>query len=366
MLPNKKLIRTKWFAVIMVVAMTLLMLGGCGKKVGPAAAVSSTPTVLPDSVVEATYKGGEITKADLQTFLNITMLFNSDQTQYANDPSYQGYLLQQIAVLHVLNSLATEDDKKVAEVQVQKQMTELNGYSGTKKTNLDAQLKSINVTLSDIEAFLRTTLTAMQHIDAQVTDSQVQAAYDANIKSDPNYYVSGTVDHILIATVDLSDPSLKTAKRTPAQALAIAKDVKSQLDKGGDFAALAQKYSDDTSSSSNGGNLGNALLGTYDPAFRKAALSLPIGQVSDPILISYGYDLLKVESRSMNTFDDMKASIRSVLEGKLFGDFVANDFPAYNFKSKLPLPSMPPNSTVAPLSATQPSALPTATASGGY
>ena len=71
-------------------------------------------------------------------------------------------------------------------------------------------------------------------------------------------------------------------------------EVKKQLGAdGSNFAELAQKYSEDTSAS-QGGDLGLAGRGKYVPEFEKAAFTLEVGKISDPVKTQFGYHLIQV------------------------------------------------------------------------
>lgn len=85
--------------------------------------------------------------------------------------------------------------------------------------------------------------------------------------------------------------------RDEAQALARIQEVKQKLEAGGDFAALAQEYSDDVGSAASGGDLDWFGKGRMVPEFEEATFSLEPGQVSEPIKTTYGYHLIKVEEK---------------------------------------------------------------------
>lgn len=93
-----------------------------------------------------------------------------------------------------------------------------------------------------------------------------------------------------LANAVSTDPKLNAAS------LAQSKDIKKQIDAGGDFAALAKKYSAD-SSAAQGGDLGYFKKGDNDANFDKAAFALQVGQVSQPVLTQYGYDIIKVTDK---------------------------------------------------------------------
>ncbi|MGE5261843.1 MAG: peptidylprolyl isomerase [Acidobacteriota bacterium] len=75
----------------------------------------------------------------------------------------------------------------------------------------------------------------------------------------------------------------------------LAQEILKQLRAGGDFAALAKQYSMDEASKVNGGDLGWAPKGRFDPQFEAVAFQLKPGQISDVVTTQFGYHILKVE-----------------------------------------------------------------------
>ena len=65
-----------------------------------------------------------------------------------------------------------------------------------------------------------------------------------------------------------------------------------------DFAKAASAESADSLSRARGGELGKLRRGGTVPAFDQAVWSLPIGQVSEPVLSQFGYHIIKVKSRT--------------------------------------------------------------------
>ena len=119
------------------------------------------------------------------------------------------------------------------------------------------------------------------------------------------------VRHILIKT-PLPAPGVKEDEKAVADARAKAEDVLKQLKAGGDFAKLAEKYSEDPGSGKNGGELGWIGRGRTVPQFEKAAFSLPKGQISDLVKSSYGFHIIQVEDKQeahVKTFDEVKNEI---------------------------------------------------------
>jgi peptidyl-prolyl cis-trans isomerase D len=89
-----------------------------------------------------------------------------------------------------------------------------------------------------------------------------------------------------------------------ADARAKAEGVLKEVKAGGDFAKLAEKYSDDPGSAKNGGELGWIGRGRTVPEFEKAAFSLGKGQTSDLVKSSYGFHIIHVEDKQDGSSQD--------------------------------------------------------------
>lgn len=91
-----------------------------------------------------------------------------------------------------------------------------------------------------------------------------------------------------------SDAALQAAKQ---KILAL----RDSIEAGESFAELARRYSEDPSKAS-GGDLGYLKpQDLREPAFARAADSLKVGEVSQPVLTSYGYHLIKVTDKKPDT-----------------------------------------------------------------
>jgi peptidyl-prolyl cis-trans isomerase D len=99
------------------------------------------------------------------------------------------------------------------------------------------------------------------------------------------------VRHILFKLAEEATPEQEAEIRNKAE------HVLQALRDGGDFAALAQQYSDDTATQEKGGDLGFFARGQMVKPFEDAAFSLPIGETSDLVRTAFGYHILRVEDR---------------------------------------------------------------------
>ena len=85
--------------------------------------------------------------------------------------------------------------------------------------------------------------------------------------------------------------------RTENQAEVLIKDIHRRLLEGEDFKQLARQYSEDPGSKMDGGNLGWANPGEYDPAFEKTLNETEIGEISNPVQSSFGWHIIEVLDR---------------------------------------------------------------------
>ncbi|MBJ2349128.1 MULTISPECIES: SurA N-terminal domain-containing protein [Pseudomonas] len=140
-----------------------------------------------------------------------------------------------------------------------------------------------------------------------VNDEDLQAAYQKEIA---NLSEQRRAAHILIEVND---------KVTEAQAKAKIEEIQARLAKGESFEALAKEYSQDPGSANNGGDLGYAGPGVYDPEFEKALYALNKDQVSAPVRTDFGLHLIKllgVEAPEVPTFASLKDKLTRELKAQ--------------------------------------------------
>ena len=127
------------------------------------------------------------------------------------------------------------------------------------------------------------------------------------------------IRHIL-AKLPLPGPDGKVDAKQADAAKAKAQDVLNQIHKGGDFAALAKKYSDDTATAKDGGSVGELVQGSGTaPEIEKVAFGLAKGQSSDLIPTSYGFEIIRVDDKTSahaRSFDDVRAEIEPIVSAQ--------------------------------------------------
>ncbi len=136
--------------------------------------------------------------------------------------------------------------------------------------------------------------------DASIRDADLRRYFDAR-KAEFDRKGRAAVSVISIPRVVTAADS--AAVRTRILAL------RSEIVNGeSSFEDVARRESSDSASGANGGDLGRGARGRFVAPFENAAFSLPVGQVSQPVETSFGYHLLRVDSRHGDT-----ASVRHIL-----------------------------------------------------
>ncbi|RAU95964.1 peptidylprolyl isomerase [Paenibacillus sp. YN15] len=309
-------------AALAVVLGAALAVTGCGKKEG-------------DKTVVATYTGGEITQTELTQFHSI---FFSQYGDMTGSPEMQEYLLKQLATLKIMAGKASDDTKKEAEKEAKDQIKQMEDYyNSQEKGAFNKQLDALKVSKKDLEKYVTLSTTVLKDTSGKVTDDEIKASYDAKLKEDPHVYDLASVAHILVS---LKDPNDSTKDlRTKDEALVRINEVKAKLASGGDFAALAKEYSDDPGSKDNGGKYENQNPAVWDPAFKEAAITQPVGQIGQPFESSFGYHILRVDKREVESMDAVKEDLRTEIADKMIGEFVDNELPKLEFTITLPAAS---------------------------
>lgn len=127
--------------------------------------------------------------------------------------------------------------------------------------------------------------------DITVTDEDIDTYY----ASHQNEFFSVKASHILVATEEE------------------AKAVKQRLNSGESFNELAKELSIDPSAAQNAGDLGYFKHGDMVEPFEKAAFDLQVGQISDIVATQFGYHIIKVEDKKLESLDEIREELRNNL-----------------------------------------------------
>lgn len=173
----------------------------------------------------------------------------------------------------------------------------IDSYGGEETFN--QQLATSGLTMEDVESDVKTNLQIEKILEPliEITDEEMQTYFDEN-KDSFAKTKQVKASHILVEDE------------------ATAKKVKEKINAGEDFAELAKEYSTDTASAESGGDLGFFGEGSMVAEFEKAAFSMKVDEISEPVKSEYGYHIIKVTDKqeaSEAKFDDSKEEIKGIL-----------------------------------------------------
>lgn len=141
----------------------------------------------------------------------------------------------------------------------------------------------------------------------EVDEAELQSLYEAEIA---NLAEQRRAAHILLEVTDeVSDQ----------EAEAQAKSAIERINAGEDFATLAKELSADIGSAEEGGDLGFAAPGVYEPAFEEALFALEKGQLSAPVRTDYGWHVIKlldVQGAEVPSFESLKDKLVQTLQAQ--------------------------------------------------
>ena len=143
-------------------------------------------------------------------------------------------------------------------------------------------------------------LTSNKYRDVDsISDSAIREAYNQEVKA-LEQKTERRVSHILLSG---NDDGISEK----------VKIIQGLIKNNVSFSDLASSYSEDSVSSSKGGDLGFAPKGTYESEFEKALEDLKIGEISPPVKTSYGLHFIKlvdIKKLDIEPFEMRKDDLR--------------------------------------------------------
>ena len=152
------------------------------------------------------------------------------------------------------------------------------------------------------------------YVADNISKKDIEDYYDKNIIGDIK------ASHILITPDVDSDATDEEKEKAEKAAKKEAKSIIKELDEGKDFATLAKKYSDDTATKADGGDLGYFNTDDMDDNFIEAVKELKNDEYTEkPVKTQYGYHIiLKVDQKEKPKLKKVREEIKTTLaEAKL-------------------------------------------------
>ncbi len=290
------------------------------------AASCSSDTTASDDVV-AQVNGKEIKTAELEKQFQsrITGAEQPPSPEEAEDLKLQ--LLNQMINDEILLERASASGLSATDAEVDVKFNEFKGqYTEEQFQEL---LKQQNMSIDDVRNELRKSLTIEKLINKEITskisvsDAEIKDFYEKNKKSF-DLPESFRIAHILVTPAP--DPQVRNGKnddaKTPDEARQKASRLLRDVQGGQDFAVVARDFSEDPSSSANGGDLNFQPLQAIqniDPKLAQGVQRLKVGETLSQVVESqFGYHLVKLLEKDAGGQKDLtdprvQAQIRQVI-----------------------------------------------------
>ena len=296
--------------------MVLLMVGllgfgvvGCSK-----AGENSQTDSKTENVVIATVGDAKITKKALEqqlVYLDSLMQWQYGEDYESNEEAVAYYneqkrlIVDYLVEIQLIISKAKEYNVNVTQEDVNEELELLKSDYDTEEAFEEA-LQTSGMSLEELKQMLKEDLIVNQVVtacteDITVSEDEIKTYYDGNIDSFKTE-AGASVSHILVATEEE------------------AKEIKAKYDKGTSFEDLAEEYSIDDNTKSQGGVLEYIAYNNstnYDADFLAATKQLEEGEVSEPVKTQKGWHLIKVtnvnKEDQTKAYDEVKDQIKEQL-----------------------------------------------------
>jgi foldase protein PrsA len=210
------------------------------------------------------------------------------------DAACARFAIRNLIQEHFVDTYATEHKITVAQTDKDAIIAQLEQSLGGAKA-LDDKLAEAGIgrpELQDLAGRILLFQKVQEAIGAEhVDESAMRAQYEQNILQ----FTTLDTEHILV------DSKAK------------AQDAYDQVTAPGstekDFLALAKKISIDPSAKDNSGAIGAQSASGLDPAYAAAAASLKPGEISQPVQSQFGWHVIRLVSKKIQSYTDAKATL---------------------------------------------------------
>jgi foldase protein PrsA len=290
--------------LLVALALCLIVLASCGSAASPAATIGGTD--ITDQQL-----AHEVEIFSFLSGLNSQPCgtVDGDETQNA---ACARFSLSNLIQEHFVATYAAAHQIAVTDARVKQTIKQLDTNLG--QSAVDIQLKQFHLTRTDLNGLAHRILLFSDVQTAvaaeRITDAQLQQQYQQKILD----YTTIQVDHILV--------------KTKAEAQAAYAQVTAPGATEKDFLDLAKKISIDPSVKQNSGSLGSAVASTLPPEFGVAAAALEPGEISKPVHSQFGWRVIRMVKKDVQSFDSVKADLLRTGSTSVFNDWMREQITA--------------------------------------
>lgn len=258
--------------------------------------LSATMTALFGNPVIARGKGFEIKQGDLDevmTGIKSAAAMRNQAIPPAQMKLVESQMLDRLIQVQLLLQKATDADRAAGKKMADLQMKTLLERAGSQEA-LNRQFTALGLSMGQLNARLLQEGTAQSTLERElkvaVTDAEARKFYDDH----PAEFEQPEMVRIAQIYLSTRDP-LTGAELSDADKATKKKEIEDILKRaraGGNFSNLVEQYSEDSASKGKGG-VYTVARGQTLPEFEAAAFSLNTNQISDVVVTTSGYHLIK-------------------------------------------------------------------------
>jgi len=300
------LVNRAW--LVSLLAVVLLVFVAACSPAEPVANVESPSKKI------AIFEGGEVTLGELQEFAQQSGAgeLSPESPQYE---AIVAQLMPQLVEIEIAEAYAQEQGITVSEGEVNEeievlkdqiaQQAQAQGQEVDREEAFEGALQQAGLTESQLRQQLREQL-PVQEVQERVTGGAGPSQEEVE-----RFYEE-------IKAAQFTSPETRCARHIlfNKDQREQAEEVKGQLQDGGDFAQLAQEFSQDPGSAENGGDLGCLGRGETVPDFEEAVFGAEQGEIVGPVETEFGYHVIEVtdiREEATQPLSEVEAQIRDQL-----------------------------------------------------
>ncbi|WP_286884377.1 peptidylprolyl isomerase [Aneurinibacillus sp. UBA3580] len=304
------------FALLCVLIFVVL-LAGCGKN---------------EPIVAKYDDGKEITEPEFKNYTEVIKAIEPSMAQAVDSGDKEALtsvLHYMVMTKHVTAQVEETDEMKKEAEKNFKQFEDFTKQQLGQDEKLTQFYADRKVTEGEMKDFFLDQVKMISYFSKDVKEEDKKKEYEQAKKE--GYLTQIDVRHILIGT----------EKRSKQEAKKKADELVKQLRNGADFAKLAKENTDDPGTKETGGlyqlpsSDGLTIGGMVEP-FKKAALTLPLNKISDPVETEFGYHIMRVEKRKEQSYDEVKKDITNMLAQQKEQEFFTSKVKGIIKEEKIP------------------------------
>ncbi|MEE8319592.1 MAG: peptidylprolyl isomerase [bacterium] len=330
---------------LLIASLFILPITSCEKGSGGDAKTkdeTSSNSGAPAAIVN----GAAISMAELETAVR-NVAFGMGQAQTPMDElmgNFASRVLDQLITGELLYQEAIKGGFAASEEEIDKALTDISSQYPTAE-EFQAEMKNRGYDKETLRKNIEKQFAIQQFVEeaiaskVNVTETEAREFFDQN---PDNFQTPEQVraSHILIKSAESDDEKAREDARKKAL------DLASTARKGEtDFSQLAKEHSEGPSGP-NGGDLGFFQRGRMVKPFEDAAFSMKKGEISDPVLTTFGFHVIKVTERkekSVVPFEEASERLIATIRNGRVNEQIGNKISELSSRAEVEIKLQQPN-----------------------